>query len=350
MRKVYFYIPTLAAGGAEKQCSLVAGSLRRRGFAVCILVNDASNMALKNQKNVIGVPVIELPHRALGRLRFLVQLMRHSPGAIVFSYLASSNFYASVAGLFSKDCHVYCGIRCGRLPWWKYCLEIVNNRWLACGTIFNSHRAYRDFTARGFKASKSLVIGNAFLAGEAIDKIPHQGINIVTVGRFTFEKDYRTWLSVIRIVLDAGYPIHALIEGYGKGKNLVEGWVREMDLSGVVDFYPGDYPVDKILSQGDIFLLSSRSEGVSNAILEAMNAGVPVVATDVGDNNIMIEHGKSGFLEKVGDAMGLAGAVIKLIQDQEQRNSFGESGKRILAKEYSMAGVLGKYEDLILKG
>ncbi len=347
MFKVYFYIPSLATGGAEKQCSLIAGNMAKRGYDVSVIVNDGSKISSHNRELLEGVVVKELPKGFFCRLWTLVALMRQDKKGIVFACLANSNFLASLCSLFVRDWRIYCGIRCGRLPWWKHLIEIISNRCLATGTIFNSYRSYREFINRGFSRKNSMVISNAFYSRSSLERPRHSGINIVTVGRFTVEKDYHTWLSVVRHVLDMGYSVRALIEGYGKEERAIKQWVKDMCLSEIVTFYPGNYNVDALLAIGDIYLSTSLAEGVSNSILEAMNAGLPVVATNVGDNDIMIEDGISGFLASAGDVCGLAAGVTKLIQDDGMRSAFAERARTILREKYSLCSVLEQYELLI---
>lgn len=84
-----------------------------------------------------------------------------------------------------------------------------------------------------------------------------------------------------------------------------------------------------------VYIQTSRSEGFSLTVLEAMAAGLPVVATAVGENPHLISNGKNGYLEEVGDPQRLADQVIKLLRDSGLRNKMGSMNKIIVKENYS---------------
>ena len=349
--KIFFYIPSLMAGGAEKQCSLIAAALRTNfGHDVTVVIDRLHAVKDSNREILdrAGVSLMGLPSGRLRAFCKLVKMFRADRSAVVFSFLTRPNFVGGLAARLAGLRSFYGGIRCTWFPWWKYALEILSNRFLSKGTIMNSHRAYELFAGHGLRKDKCRVISNVFnqpplVLQERATDCPV----IVTVGRFTAEKDYYTWLRVIRRVLESGIRVRASVEGYGRGEGLFRRWVSELGLEDVVSIYPGDFSVNELLGMGDVYLSTSTSEGVSNAILEAMNAGLPVVATDVGDNAIMVENGFSGFLAPVGAVDALAAQMIELLNDPTRRKTFGERARKILREKYSEDRVASLYEKLI---
>ena len=155
---IYFYIPTLSAGGAEKQCAMIAAGLRRKGYNANILLDDAGNMKDANKKTIddANVPLIELPKGAFKKIQFLKKCFAsHDDDVCVFSFLTKPNFFASFAGLGIPAVRVYSGIRNERLPGWKYLIELIVNRLFATGTICNSYRARDFFVGRGFAKNRT---------------------------------------------------------------------------------------------------------------------------------------------------------------------------------------------------
>jgi glycosyltransferase involved in cell wall biosynthesis len=104
------------------------------------------------------------------------------------------------------------------------------------------------------------------------------------------------------------------------------------------------------LSVADIFVLPSRSEGFSNAIIEGMAAGLPVVATDVGGNAEAVENGVSGYIVRSEDPHQLATALLKLLQDPELARKMGTAAKQAVASRFTtdamMQRVISTYADL----
>ena len=349
--KIYFYIPSLASGGAERQCALIASELKVKychDIAVFVNFVEVYNQENRKMLEAASVPVISLFPSMWQSFWKLRQVLCKDRDAILFTFLAGPNFVGSLAARTAGVKRVYSGIRCGWLPLRKRLSEMFVNRFLSTGTVFNSYRAYDKFTKEGFVSRKSLVISNAIALWEESESRPDREIvRIVTVGRFTPEKDYYTWLSVIKNVSNAGCKICAHIVGWGRLEPEVRRWVQEMGLDGLVEIHPGDTNVQELLAQSDIYLSASTSEGVSNAILEAMNSALPVVTTDAGDARKMVLNGVSGYVVDVGDVQSLTQYVVKLVEDYAARIAFGKRARKLLAEKYSVDRVVGMYQKLI---
>jgi glycosyltransferase involved in cell wall biosynthesis len=93
--------------------------------------------------------------------------------------------------------------------------------------------------------------------------------------------------------------------------------------------------VQEILRSSDIYLSSSIFEGTSNSIMEAMNWSIPVVATNVGDNEYLVVNGCNGYLRPIGDAEGLAKSLACLIESIDKRNEMGQNGNSLLKDNFS---------------
>lgn len=96
----------------------------------------------------------------------------------------------------------------------------------------------------------------------------------------------------------------------------------------------------------DVFVLPSRSEGMSNTLLEAMAAGVPVMASDVGGNREIVEDGRSGLLFASEDEAGLSERLTSLVDDLSLRARLGRAGSDRVIREFSMGSMIRKYETL----
>lgn len=108
--------------------------------------------------------------------------------------------------------------------------------------------------------------------------------------------------------------------------------------------FRGDIP--ELLSEAAVSVLPSLSEGLSNSLLESMAAGVPVVATRVGGNPEVIEHGVTGLLVPPRDAAALAAATGRLLEDKELAARFGEAGRRRVAELFSVERSVRETEHL----
>jgi glycosyltransferase involved in cell wall biosynthesis len=111
--------------------------------------------------------------------------------------------------------------------------------------------------------------------------------------------------------------------------------VRDLDLSANFHFAGGVTNLREHLSAADIFVLPSRSEGFSNAIVEAMAASLPVVATDVGGNAEAVKDGISGFVVPSEDIAALAAAIIRLLSDASKAQAMGAAGKKLVEEKFT---------------
>lgn len=118
--------------------------------------------------------------------------------------------------------------------------------------------------------------------------------------------------------------------------------VRDLKLSNQFHFVGGVTNLREHLSSSDIFVLPSRSEGFSNAIIEAMAASLPVVATNVGGNPEAVKDRISGFIIPSDDPAALSAAIARLISDPAQAKSMGEAGKKLATEKFTTAAMMGK--------
>jgi len=104
--------------------------------------------------------------------------------------------------------------------------------------------------------------------------------------------------------------------------------------------------VQEILRAMDVFVLNSKTEGMSYALLEAMSSGLPVIATDVGGNVELISHDSDGYLVPQGDVESLAGCMVKLGNDQFLLLRMGRNARDKIVKTYSLNKMVSSYRDL----
>jgi len=115
----------------------------------------------------------------------------------------------------------------------------------------------------------------------------------------------------------------------------LQALVRDLDLSDRFHFAGGVTNLREHLSAADIFVLPSRSEGFSNAIVEAMAASLPVIATNVGGNAEAVKDGVSGFVVPSEDPAALAEAIIRLLSDPSKAREMGAAGKKLAAEKFT---------------
>jgi glycosyltransferase involved in cell wall biosynthesis len=101
--------------------------------------------------------------------------------------------------------------------------------------------------------------------------------------------------------------------------------------------------VPGVLRAMDLFVLPSLGEGMSNAILEAMATGLPVVATKVGGNPELVEEGRTGTLVPSGDPVAMAGAIRAYLTDPDKARRHGQAGRRRVEAQFSLDAMVEGY-------
>jgi glycosyltransferase involved in cell wall biosynthesis len=157
---------------------------------------------------------------------------------------------------------------------------------------------------------------------------------IVGVGRFAYPKDFTTLLAALGRVRA---PCHTVLAGDGPALPAVAAAVQAGGLSERVELLGARADIPELLARSDVFVLSSRSEGFPVSILEAMAAGLPVVATDVGGVAEAVEDGETGFLVPAADSEALAGALERLVSDADLRRRLGAAGRARALRLFDVA-------------
>ena len=199
--------------------------------------------------------------------------------------------------------------------------------------------------ARTCDAATTVVIRNAIDA--ALRPVARPGTNpprIVTVGRLQEPKDP---LSLVRALAKLrGRPFHALIVGEGPGRPAVEAELRRLGLAATVELAGEREDVAEILAASQVFVLSSRSEAAPVSVLEAMAAGLPVVASRVGGLPELVVEGETGLLVEPGDPEELAAALARLLDDPALRERLGSAGRARVETHFALDAFLAAHLEL----
>jgi glycosyltransferase involved in cell wall biosynthesis len=160
---------------------------------------------------------------------------------------------------------------------------------------------------------------------------------VITTGSLAWVKGLEYALLAVRQLKDDGVPISFEIIGDGPERGRVLFTIHDLGLQDCVSL-AGRLPPPQVrerLQQADVFVLSSLSEGISNALLEAMACGLPVVTTDCGGMREAVTHGMEGFVTPVRDAMAMALALRTLYEDPSLRQQMGQKGRQRIVQDFN---------------
>lgn len=169
---------------------------------------------------------------------------------------------------------------------------------------------------------------------------------VMQVARFHPVKDHETSIRAFAQVARQVARARLVLVGDGEGRSRCEALAAELQVAGRVTFTGVRADVSALLPAADVFVLSSLSEGVSVTLLEAMNAGIAICATDVGGNGEVVNHERTGLLSPRRDPQKLAEHVISLLNQPHRRAAMGEAGRQKLLRQFTQAQMHGAYADL----
>ncbi len=223
---------------------------------------------------------------------------------------------------------------------------------LADCVVCNSRAAADRLTRAGLPDHKIKVIPNALpqeAFAETAPALPRSE-SVLRVGMIARMnnpvKNYPVLLDAAARLAAKYSNVEFLLAGDGPLRPELESMAKSLGIERQVRFLGDRSDIPAVLASMDISVLTSHSESLSNAILESMAAGLPVVATRVGGNPDLVHEGETGFLIPPGDAASLAEAIERLLAAPELRREFGRKAKAFALENFSLTRVRDQYERL----
>ncbi|MBD5235256.1 MAG: glycosyltransferase [Barnesiella sp.] len=349
MSKIGICVKNLTSGGAEKQAILLANALVARHDVTFIILN-ADKVSDKYFDMLL--PQVKVEKYSGDRKQRLEQYRRYVRTAapdIIFSYLTAANYY-TVRAARGTSTKVVTGLRNSRLPFTKHVADALLNRFGAAASVCNCESGRRHFGRTGFRSSRIVMIPNCLDPIDAYAERPvRDTVNVITVGRFVEQKDYPTAIKAFALAARTAPRLRFTIIGYGELEDTVRRLVEEEGIADRTRILINSDRIAAELRDADIYISSSIFEGTSNSIMEAMNADMPVIATKVGDNELLVKDGENGYITAVSDYGSMAQHIAALAADPALRRDMGRRSKEILESGYNKEIFAERYNDLITK-
>lgn len=357
---VLYVIWSLGLGGAERVVINLAKGLDKMRFnpIVCCL-NDKGEFA--NELEDIGIKVIPMykkgkfDYRLIGRL---TNLMREEKIDIVHTHLFGANLWGRVAAIKAKVPVIIATEH--NVDFYKRLYHFIIDKFLSISTdriIAVSNKVKKFYVNRGIKPDKIEVIYNGIKTdGYRIDElgrlevkkefgIEDDEILLGVIGRLVEQKGHKYLFEALNM-LDGRYKIKLLVVGEGPLLENLRSQIAGLKLEDKVIFTGLRKDVARILKDIDILVMPSLREGLPIIALEAMAAGKPIVATNVGGNPEVILEEETGFLVPAKDYLALSKAIERLIQYKELAKKMGENGYNRVKNHFSIEKMVKETEEI----
>jgi glycosyltransferase involved in cell wall biosynthesis len=362
-RKIVHVVLSMDVGGLERVVLDLAREGQSRGQRVSIICLERPGM-LAPQVQAAGIPLWCVDKRpglrcdVVGRLRGLLHQLRPD---IAHTHQVGALFYTGLAAW------KMCGLGVVHTEHSQRYAEHFRTRLLACLANRFAHRvccvsrdiADRMRADRVAPSCKIVVVANGIDTGRMPEPIHAAALRrslgipagvpvIGTVGRLAEVKRQDALLRAFAVVQASIPEAHLILVGEGPLRGALEklGAALQLDHVHFVGYQSNPEPFYRLLTT---FALTSRSEGMPLAILEAGAAGAPVVATRVGGVPEVIIDGQTGSLVDPGDERGLAEAILRYCRDPELGRRTGAAARQHIEAHYSCRAMADNYESQYLQ-
>lgn len=348
--KIMMVITGMQSGGAERVMATLCNELAQRHSVRLLSMKEAvSDYHVDDAVEFIGGNVLN--QNVVKSVRFVqLQIDEWKPD-VVLSFMTKSNIIALVAGLLAKTkVPIIIAERANphnAASIFKFIRRVLYP--MASGCVFQTTDAKEYYNS--ILKCDSVVLRNPLNPDFRVEQ--YKGIRkkkIVTVGRLSIEKNQKLLIDSFKNI-SADYPEY-YIEIYGEGPLRVElqRQIEECGLNNKVFLMGRKDNVQQHIKDADIFVLPSNSEGMPNALLEAMALGLTCIATDcpIGGPRVIIDNEKNGILVPMNDVEALSQALKRIINDGEYALTLGENAKKII-EDFDTVKVCQEWETYIKK-
>jgi glycosyltransferase involved in cell wall biosynthesis len=349
---ILIVVPSLAFGGAERQIGFLAPLLKEMEFPVEV-VTFAGGGALQEPLDAAGIPVIVLERRGLLGAGSAIRLARHMARRqprIVHAFLWSANFRARLAALASPGARVVISLRGfdDDLRWYHRAADRLLDRRIAA-VVSNCAALAEDAATRGVgRHARHAVIFNGIPPAPEPPRTiaPGRAPTVGFIGRLERKKNPLALLPLAAELVRRRPGARIVVVGDGSLAPALRRGVEEAGLGAAFELAGATRDVRSCLGRLDVLVNTSLSEGCCNVILEAMQAGVPVVATAVGGNRETVRDGETGLLFPLADLEAGARAIDRLLADPPYARRLGEQGRVRVRTVFSVEGMARAYAEL----
>jgi glycosyltransferase involved in cell wall biosynthesis len=360
MMRVALIVDSLKLGGAQRLVSAFATNAVTYGLSpIIITLREDSAPFIQKPIHEAGIKVIHLGAPSLfnvWRFRKLIDVLKREKVELVQTHLVYANILGSLAaykaGIPAIATLHSVSVRGGLK---SKILKVIENfvlrkyatRILAVGQMV------ADLNEKNYIHRKVDVIPNGipkpkFPPVQDRDRLRKEmtgdglGSIVITVGRFTSAKGYEDMIQAFHLLRQRAPQPKLVMVGTGSMVNNIKNQIEDLDLDQSVFLAGEREDVPQLLASSDVFASSSHREGLPLAVLEAMMAGLPVVATSVGDiPNVVTEE--TGVVVPPHNPEMLADALEDLLKNPKKREAMGQAAYRRAMDEYSVEAWMKKH-------
>ena len=348
------YIITLPdVGGAQTHLLEIATYMKYRGHDVHVLVGKCGWLTEQLQSCDISVVVVNELVREISirqdylTIRHVQRIIREFKPDVVHCHSSKAGIVGRIAAFIEGVPSIFTAHGWAfteGIPFFKRVIYSLVERvmlnftaYVLCVSEYDKALAEKWFLS---KSPKLLAVHNGikdtFNVKLHKDVLCTGVLKLIMVGRFSLKKDHLLLIKAVEKI-NKEYPNSVVLTLVGDGDlfEVAEQYVNTHGLKNVISLLGERTDINELLVQNDVFCLISNYEGLPISIIEAMRAGLPVIASDVGGNNELVKDGVNGFLVERGNSEQLVERISFLLEHREILRDMGQKSREFYLKEFS---------------
>lgn len=362
-KKAVFFIHDMRCGGAQRVFAAIANGLAKRGWSIKIVVFEAetdSFFPLHPNVKIMSLGIhpssrgiwggIGKAFRFLKRLFKIRKMMKADAGSAYLSFITEINVYILIASL-GLGRHVIVSERNDPRrkdrPWfWKLLQRMT---YLTAYRVTANSSGVLELMRGYVPTSKLLHTPNSVAFPESNPDFEKRRPYLLTVARLHYIKGYDVLFRAVAELGAEFNPWRVRIIGEGDEKASLIRLAQDLGIESKIDWLGVTHDLSRHFNEASIFAVSSRIEGMPNAMMEAMSYSLPVIITDgsPGPMELVVAE-DNGLIVPSEDHFALAAAIKRLIHDPDSRLRFGLRSKNMMEK-YSEKNVVDLWEKTFME-
>ncbi len=354
--RIFHLIPNLNLSGTEKQLCLLAAGLARAGFDAHVCSLGQGGPTVESLRAAGIQPAIleqrwTIDPRAYWSLKRLVDRLRPD---VIHAWRGSANAYGLAAAIGGGVRRFIAAYRCLEPVGSLLQIRIDREIGRRCTGLVANSRGVKDFYVRnGLPEEKFQIVPNAvelpapptFTRRQILDELalPENSRLIGMVGRLLPHKRVKDAIWAADLLKVVRKDVHLLIFGDGPHRDRLRMFRDQVRIGEHVHFLGLRSDLQRFYPHFDLLWSTSAFEGQSNAILEAMAAAIPVVASDIPGTRELVTHYQTGLLVPLGNRAGFAREAHRLLENAELARRLGEAGRHRVRSEFTVEKMVETY-------
>lgn len=355
---ILHFTTSLDTGGTERQMLLILPRLTAFNHVVICLKQWGE---IGNQLRSLGFSVYFVPTSHLFSINAIAQckkIIQHHKPKLMITYLPFADFFGRLWRNYLSISTLICFLRSTMREWRYFPLVFLNiaSQWFVDYFFTVSNTVKRSYERLGLQKGKTDVIYNGIIIERADQDLPKAPLEVPNgipllgyVARLRKERGHKLLFQTMACLKARGVRVHLWLVGDGNYQSTLEHQVRTLGIEEYVSFLGYQKNISAILHLFTLYVHPSQYEGMSNALLEAMVAGCPIITTNIPENRELIQSNIHGILVPTKHPEAMADAIQFALKNQKEMLRLGDNARQRAKETFNIDRTVTQLTQLLQK-